>query len=116
MYGDRFYWAQILYNLLENALKNNPQAGLLLELHASVDAAGTAQILVQDNGIGISPEAMPYIFNRFYRADSTGKVKGTGLGLSIVKHAVEAHGGSISAESEPGVRTVFRIVLPAAAE
>ena len=116
MYGDRFYWAQILYNLLENALKNNPQAGLQLELRASVDAAGTAQILVQDNGVGISPEAMPYIFNRFYRADSTGKVKGTGLGLSIVKHAVEAHGGSISAESEPGVRTVFRIVLPAAAE
>ncbi len=67
---------------------------------------------VTDNGIGISAEALPFIFNRFFRADATGKVKGTGLGLSIVRHAVEVHGGTIRAKSQPGERTSFRITLP----
>lgn len=116
IYGDRFYWAQILFNLLENALKNNPQPGLKLELLATMQEDGLAQILVQDNGVGIPPESLPYIFNRFYRADATGAVKGTGLGLSIVKHAVEAHGGRISAESTPGICTRFRILLPVGAQ
>lgn len=113
LYGDRFYWAQILYNLLENALKNNPSPGLRLLLRAERSADGGSTITVQDNGVGIPHEAMPYIFNRFYRADSAGKAKGTGLGLSIVKHAVEAHGGTISATSSPGNLTKFTIQLPA---
>ncbi|MBR7109768.1 MAG: sensor histidine kinase [Akkermansia sp.] len=56
---------------------------------------------------------MPYIFNRFYRADKTGQVKGTGLGLSIVRHAVEAHNGKITVTSTPGERTQFCILLQA---
>ncbi len=112
MRGDKFYWTQILFNLLENSLKNNPRPGLQIELHAVRDAGGRCCIEVKDNGIGIAANALPYIFNRFYRADATGKVKGTGLGLSIVKHSVEAHGGSISATSTPGKETVFRITLP----
>ena len=111
MHGDSFYWAQVLFNLLENALKNNPGPGLQVVLRARLSAEGTCSICVEDNGIGIAPESLPFIFNRFYRADATGKVKGTGLGLAIVKHAVEAHGGSISAESTPGVRTCFTITL-----
>ena len=111
MRGDSFYWAQVLFNLLENALKNNPGPGLQVVLRARLSAEGTCSICVEDNGIGIAPESIPFIFNRFYRADATGKVKGTGLGLAIVKHAVEAHGGSISAESTPGVRTCFTITL-----
>jgi signal transduction histidine kinase len=83
-----------------------------VELSARVTANGNRQICVTDNGRGIAPEAIPFIFNRFYRADTTGKVKGTGLGLAIVKHAVEAHGGSITAESSPGKRTTFIISLP----
>ena len=110
--GDSFYWSQVLFNLLENALKNNPEPGLQVQLSASVQADGTGSICVEDNGVGISQEALPFIFNRFYRADKSGRIKGTGLGLAIVKHAVEAHGGSIRAESEPGQRTAFIITLP----
>ena len=112
MWGDSFYWSQVLFNLLENALKNNPEPGLQVELSARVNANGNRQICVTDNGRGIASEAIPFSFNRFYRADTTGKVKGTGLGLAIVKHAVEAHGGSITAESSPGKRTTFIISLP----
>lgn len=116
LYGDRFYWAQIFFNLLENALKNNPAPGLNLLLRAELLTDGSARICVQDDGVGIAPEALPYIFNRFFRADASGRIKGTGLGLSIVKHAVEVHGGSILAESIPGVRTCFTISLPPAAK
>ncbi len=112
LHGDRFYWSQILFNLLENALKNNPAPGLRLEVSATRTAEGGALLEVADNGIGIAADALPFIFNRFFRADATGKVKGTGLGLSIVRHAVEVHGGNINAESQPGVRTSFRISLP----
>lgn len=110
--GDRFYWSQILFNLLENALKNNCRPGLCITLSMEHAADGSAVITVSDNGVGIDAEALPFIFNRFYRADRTGRVKGTGLGLAIVRHAVEAHGGTVRAESEPGVRTAFRICLP----
>ena len=112
MQGDAFYWSQVLYNLLENALKNNPAPGLKVALKAEQQENGARIIRIEDNGIGISAESIPFIFNRFYRADKSGKIKGTGLGLSIVKHAVEAHGGRISVESTPGVRTCFTIVIP----
>lgn len=112
MNGDAFYWSQVLFNLLENALKNNPAPGLEIELSAHTAADGSRRIQVTDNGVGIDSEFIPFIFNRFYRADKSGRIKGTGLGLAIVKHAVEAHGGSISAESTPGQRTCFTITLP----
>lgn len=112
MQGDSFYWSQVLFNLMENALKNNPSPGLQLRVSAGLAADGTRHICVEDNGVGIGADSLPFIFNRFYRADKTGRIKGTGLGLAIVKHAVEAHGGSIRAESEPGVRTAFIITLP----
>lgn len=115
MQGDSFYWSQVLFNLMENSLKNNPGPGLRVTVRARLAPDKARIISVEDNGCGIIPDALPYIFNRFYRADTTGKVKGTGLGLAIVKHAVEAHGGSISAESEAGIRTIFTITLPPAA-
>ena len=114
MQGDSFYWSQVLFNLVENSLKNNPAPGLCVRVSASLAADGSRSICVEDNGIGIPQESLPFIFNRFYRADNTSKLKGTGLGLAIVKHAVEAHGGSIRAESECGVRTCFTISLPSA--
>ena len=110
LHGDKFYWAQILFNLMENALKNNPAPGLCVDLTATQDETGTI-IRVSDNGVGIPAEHLPFIFNRFYRANTSASIKGTGLGLSIVRHAVEAHGGSISAESSPGNRTCFTITL-----
>lgn len=112
MTGDSFYWAQVLFNLMENALKNNPSPGLRVRLSAERREDGGSVIRVEDNGVGIDAAALPFIFNRFYRSDHSGKIKGTGLGLAIVKHAVEAHGGSIAAESIPGVRTCFTITLP----
>ncbi len=112
LHGDRFYWSQIMFNLMENALKNNPAPGLRLVVSATHTEEGGALLEVEDNGIGIHEDALPFIFNRFFRADASGKVRGTGLGLSIVRHAVEVHGGSICAESQPGVRTCFRITLP----
>ena len=113
LHGDSFYWSQVLFNLLENALKNNPSPGLQVQLSARCKPDGSRFICLEDNGVGISHEALPFIFNRFYRADKSGRIKGTGLGLAIVKHAVEAHGGSIRVESEPGRRTAFIISLPA---
>lgn len=109
MMGDKFYWSQILFNLMENALKNNPEHPIHLQVSAHAVADGHLCICVQDDGVGIPSEALPFVFNRFFRADATGRIKGTGLGLSIVKHAVEAHGGTIRAESTPGVCTRFVI-------
>lgn len=110
--GDKFYWSQIFFNLLENALKNNPDAAITIRVSAELLPPSEARVCVEDNGRGILADALPFVFNRFYRADVTGKVKGTGLGLSIVKHAVEAHGGHIFVESEPGVSTRFVMTLP----
>lgn len=110
LYGDKFYWAQILFNLMENALKNNPAPGLCVELLATQNETSTV-ISVSDNGVGIPSEHLPFIFNRFYRANTSASIKGTGLGLSIVRHAVESHGGRIAVESSPGKRTVFTITL-----
>jgi len=98
---------------MENALKNNPAQGLHLRAQARLDETEAALISIEDDGVGIAAASLPFIFNRFYRANTTGKIKGTGLGLSIVKHAVEAHGGTVQAERVPGVRTCFSIRLAA---
>lgn len=115
--GDRFYWEQILFNLIENALKNNPQPGLRIAVTARPGPDGGAILTIEDDGIGIPKAALPFIFKRFYRVqkDHNSEVPGTGLGLSIVKRAVEAHGGTIAVESQPGQRTTFTIQLPASA-
>lgn len=112
--GDRFYWTQILFNLVENALKQNPKLGLKVAITAEVKE-GQTMISVADNGIGIPTAHLPFIFKRFYRVDinhTNSAIKGTGLGLSIVKRAVEAHGGQICVSSMPLQQTKFTITLP----
>lgn len=112
--GDRFYWTQVLFNLVENALKQNPHSGLRVEIGYEQDATGI-RIWVADNGVGIPSADLPHIFRRFFRVDkhhSQQEIKGTGLGLSIVKRAIEAHGGSIGVSSVPGLETKFLITLP----
>lgn len=111
--GDRFYWDQIFTNLIENALKENPRIGLCVTI-AGRWSRNECIITVQDDGVGIATEDVPFVFKRFYRCakDHSQEIRGTGLGLSIVKRAVEAHGGSIELESVPGVRTAFIIRLP----
>ena len=112
--GDRFYWDQIFTNLIENALKENPQPGLVITVSGKWDTEGRCVIQVRDNGTGIPAHDLPFIFKRFFRGDKhhSSAVKGTGLGLSIVRRAVEAHGGTITASSKPGIETTFTISVP----
>ena len=112
--ADRFYWTQVLFNLVENALKQNPHKGLRIEIGCLRQAHGV-RIWVADNGVGIPSADLPHIFRRFYRVEkhhSQQEIKGTGLGLSIVKRAIEAHGGTIGVTSVPGQETKFFIDLP----
>ena len=103
---------QVLGNLLSNALTHTPSGGKV------VIAARAKQLKVEvsvsDTGEGIPPERLPYIFERFYRADKSRSrlTGGTGLGLSIAKQLVEAHGGRISVKSQVGQGTTFAFTLP----
>jgi CheY-like chemotaxis protein/anti-sigma regulatory factor (Ser/Thr protein kinase) len=98
--GDRDRLQQIVWNLVSNALKFTPKGGRV-EVTLS-DHDGDAQIEVKDSGIGISPEFLPYVFDRFRQADSSmsRRHSGLGLGMAIVRHLVELHGGTVSVESE----------------
>lgn len=111
--GDRFYWDQIFFNLIENALKENQPGNLVIGVHFT-RVAGESVIHIRDNGVGIPRADLPFIFKRFYRVAKhhSQKIKGTGLGLSIVRRAVEAHQGTISVDSTMGVETIFTIRLP----
>ncbi|MGQ9819764.1 MAG: sensor histidine kinase [Candidatus Kapaibacteriales bacterium] len=103
---------QALLNLLENAVKYTPEFGrILFQLHKK---DGFAEIIVEDNGIGIPADEIPFIFDRMYRVDKarTSNIKGSGLGLSIVKWIVEAHNGTIQVESEVNKFSRFYVKLP----
>lgn len=116
--GDRFYWTQVFFNLIENALKQNPSRPLKLKVGGVVNPGENIRLWVTDDGMGIPGGDLPFVFKRFYRVEkhhSQDAVKGTGLGLSIVKRAVEAHQGQITVSSTPGQHTTFTIQLPLAA-
>jgi two-component system phosphate regulon sensor histidine kinase PhoR len=103
---------ELIYNLLDNAAKySRPGGTVFLQAETAGDAV---RISVADQGIGISTEDLPRIFERFYRADKSrsGQQGGTGLGLSIVKHIAQLHGGSVEAESEIGKGTTISVLLP----
>ena len=104
---------EVLGNLLSNAFKFTPRDGKV-DLEISSDAAEQIRIVVRDTGVGIEPEQLPRIFDKFFQADNQDKAaaKGTGLGLAIAREIVEAHGGTISAESEMGKGTTFTVRLP----
>ena len=103
---------EALHNLLDNAVKFSPDNG---QIRLRGTRCGSNVVLsVADDGIGISKEHLPRIFERFYRADKarSRELGGTGLGLAIVKHIAQLHGGRVEAESELGRGTTIRIVLP----
>ncbi|CAM3785553.1 sensor histidine kinase [Mesobacillus zeae] len=112
--GDRDKVAQILMNVTNNALKYTPEGGNVTL--AAIEEGGLAGFLVRDEGAGIAEEDLPHIFERFYRGDKSRdrKTGGVGIGLSIVKALVEAHKGTIQAESDPGKGASFTILFPAA--
>jgi two-component system sensor histidine kinase BaeS len=104
--------SQAVINLLSNALKFTPSGGFVRVRVGATD--GEAFLSVSDTGVGIAPEDLPFVFERFYRADSsrTRATGGSGIGLAITRAIVEAHGGSITAASELGKGSEFRISLP----
>jgi len=104
---------QLLLNLVDNAIKYTERGGVVTLSWARRDHA--VELWIRDSGTGISPEQLPRIFDRFYRADTARSLAegGTGLGLSICRWIAEAHGGSISAESTPGSGSTFIVRLPA---
>lgn len=110
--GDEQRLEQVISNLLSNAIKYSPKGG---KIAISGRVAGNSvQVSVSDEGIGLSPEQKDLIFERFYRVDNalTRETQGAGLGLYIVRSIVEAHGGRIWVESEPGKGTTFTFSLP----
>jgi two-component system, OmpR family, sensor kinase len=112
--GDAERLMQVIRNLVENALMHTP-AGTLVEVRLE-QVDGFAQITLADNGPGIAPEHLPYLWDRFYRVDKArSRVKdSTGLGLPIVKYIAEAHSGSVTVSSTPGQGTTFTVLLPLA--
>jgi two-component system sensor histidine kinase BaeS len=108
--------AQVLSNLLSNALRYTPQGGDITL--SATHAAAELEIRVQDSGPGIEPEELPNVFDRFYRTDKSRQREsgGSGLGLAIAKSIVEGHGGRIWAESEGGEGTTIVIALPVPTE
>jgi signal transduction histidine kinase len=110
--GDRDRVAQVIDNLLSNALKFTPEGGEI-----TVDVArsnGSARLVVADTGAGMRSDEIHHLFDRFYRTDAATAqaVQGSGLGLSICKAIVEAHGGAITADSRLGLGTSLTIELP----
>jgi two-component system phosphate regulon sensor histidine kinase PhoR len=111
--ADRVRLEEALYNLLDNAVKYSRE-------HSDIRLAARQRdneivLSVSDDGIGISKEDLPRIFERFYRADKArthDNVRGTGLGLAIVKHIAQLHGGRVEAGSEAGKGTTIHVVLP----
>jgi signal transduction histidine kinase len=103
--------AQVMGNLVSNALRHTPSGGRITL--SAVSDAGQVLLRVQDTGEGIPADALPRLFDRFYRVDSSRqRVEGeSGLGLAIVRSLVEAHGAQVSVQSTPGQGTTFTITL-----
>ncbi|MFO1487997.1 MAG: ATP-binding protein [Verrucomicrobiota bacterium] len=110
--GDAERLAQVVTNLLTNAIQHNQPGGQVRVTLRGQN--GLATLTVADTGAGISAEDLPRVFERFYRADKSRSTGGNGLGLSITKAIVEAHSGTIEVASEPGVGSTFTVQLPAA--
>jgi signal transduction histidine kinase len=112
VHADQKRLEQILYNLIDNAVKFNRPGGSV-NLSAE-EQEGRIAICVEDTGAGISAADLPRVFERLYRGDKSRsrKTEGTGLGLAIVKHLVQAHGGEVSVSSELGRGSRLTFTLP----
>jgi signal transduction histidine kinase len=114
-FADRERVHQVLFNLVDNAVRYTPDGGAVTVSAHRND--GNVEIEVHDSGVGIVAEHLPRLFERFYRVDtsrSRADDGGTGIGLAIARSVVEAHGGHIRADSEPGRGSTFTFELPVA--
>ncbi len=111
IYGDRDRLKQVIVNLIDNAIKYNKPNGRITISYENVDSG--LRIIVSDSGVGIAPEHLPRIFERFYRVDKerSREAGGTGLGLAIVKHIIEAHGSRVEVQSAVGKGSEFSFIL-----
>jgi signal transduction histidine kinase len=112
--GDARRLEQAIQNLVANAVRHTPERGRIA-LRAQL-SDGRVALSIADNGTGIAPEHLPFVFDRFYKADAARSQDGTpgsGLGLSIVKAIIERHGGTVTVESTPGRGATFTITLDA---
>jgi len=112
VYADQERIAQVIINLIHNAIKFTPPNGTIT-VKAEYDDSRII-FSVKDTGVGIEPENLRRIFERFYKADKARSGGGTGLGLSISKHMINAHGGKIWVESAFGEGSTFKFSLPLA--
>jgi PAS domain S-box-containing protein len=110
--GDRARLAQVLDNLISNAIKFTPSFGRVMVTTRVLP--GEVEVVVSDSGMGIPADELHLLFQRFFRAEraTAGAIPGTGLGLAIAKAIVTGHGGRIRVESEDGAGTTFRVILP----
>ena len=114
--GDRSKLTQAIGNILSNAYKYSPDGGTVdIEVVMANAPDGSRQLAIQvrDHGIGMTAEQQSHVCERFYRADTSGKILGTGLGMSIVKEIIELHGGSVALASSAGAGTTVTLRLPA---
>jgi signal transduction histidine kinase len=110
--GDRNQLNRLFINLLENACKYTPEEGrVTLSLKK---LRQNLIVLVEDTGIGIAPEQLPFVFQRFWRAKSARQQEGLGLGLAIAQSIAKLHGGEITVKSQIGIGTSFQVRLPLA--
>ncbi len=110
--GDRARLKQVVVNLVDNAIKHTPEGGAVAVVVGAKN--GSAVMLVEDNGVGVPADALPHLFERFYRVDKarSRQMGGVGLGLAIVKSIVAAHGGQVKVESAEGKGSRFIVELP----
>jgi PAS domain S-box-containing protein len=108
--GDARQLRRVFTNLLDNAIKFSQKGGNIIV--STMTDQNEIRISVEDHGVGISPDELPRIFDAFHRGRVGTKIEGFGLGLASVKAIVEAHGGKVLVESEPGKGSVFSVVLP----
>ncbi len=114
LWGDQARLAQAIANLVDNAIKYSSDGGIVTV--SGEDRGDLVAVSVTDTGIGIPPEHLPRIFERFYRVDRSRSraLGGTGLGLSIVKHITTSHGGRVEVQSTEGRGSCFTLFLPRA--
>ncbi|MEH3077042.1 MAG: ATP-binding protein [Quadrisphaera sp.] len=118
MVGDEVRLRQVVTNLVSNAVRYSSPGGTVTVTTAAISGAAptTVEVRVADQGVGIAPEQLPLVFDRFWRADAARAraTGGTGLGLAISRELVHAHHGELSVTSEPGAGSEFVLSLPAA--